>query len=373
MQNNNDMNQDDSPPQQENVNGPYSQQDMNLIQNHFANTNQYSRPVNMQQYSFNGNNAYRRPMPNPQNQQVAIDVNNNINIQQMMYQQSLNTVGSMMASSSQSYIEDNQGDSSTTTSSSAAANAHFHHPMQQNMYNRSSNVSSNIQPSQLQSRDQFGNSLIKNNTLGGVPIPPVPANASTAVQVHVAAAAAAAAAAPPKGYHGQIPSSDETNKGKSNPKRSQQDASNMTAEEKKKQNRERNREHAKSTRLRKKAYVSKLKELVDGLHQERSEEVRKRRVEQQHLAEVQRVRRTVIKDFLHNHSNYESDPKKWSTILEDDFVLIQPVTPFRSFRKVEIEDSSDRVSLFYFFHSLQEFRFMYVLIFIFHLIGTTQN
>ena len=340
------MNQDDSPPQQDNVNGPYSQQDMNLIQNHFANANQYSRPPNVHQYSFNGNNTYSRPMSNPQNQQVAIDVNNNMNIQHMMYQQSLNTVGSMMASSSQSYIEDNQGDSSTTTSSSAAA--HFHHPMQQDMYNRSSNVSASIQPSQLQSLDQFGNPMI-NNTLGGVPIPPVPANASTAVQVHVAAAAAAAAAAPPKGYHGQNPSSDETSKGKSNTKRPQQDTSNMTTEEKKRQNRERNREHAKSTRLRKKAYVSKLKELVDGLHQERSEEVRKRRVEQQHLAEVQRVRRTVIKDFLRNHSNYESDPKKWSTILEDDFVLIQPVTPFRSFRKVEIEDSSDRVSpiLFY--------------------------
>ncbi|CAB9524220.1 expressed unknown protein [Seminavis robusta] len=111
----------------------------------------------------------------------------------------------------------------------------------------------------------------------------------------------------------------------------------LTPEERAKQNRDRNREHARSTRLRKKAYVQKLKELVEGLHAERTEEVRQRRVAIQHLAEMQNVRRGVVRTFLRFHSNYETDPRKWETLLEDNFWLKQPVTPYRSFRRTEIE------------------------------------
>ena len=111
----------------------------------------------------------------------------------------------------------------------------------------------------------------------------------------------------------------------------------MTAEERAQQNRDRNREHARSTRLRKKAYIQKLKELVEGLHAERTEEVRQRRVAIQHLAEMQNVRRAVIQTFLKFHAGYEKDDRKWSTILEDDFWLKQPVTPYRCFRRSEIE------------------------------------
>lgn len=111
----------------------------------------------------------------------------------------------------------------------------------------------------------------------------------------------------------------------------------LTAAQRAKLNRDRNREHARSTRLRKKAYVQKLKELVEGLHSERTEEVRKRRVAVQHLAEVQSVRRAVVRTFLRFHSGYESDGRKWATIVEDDFWFKQPVTPYRSFRRAEIE------------------------------------
>jgi hypothetical protein len=111
----------------------------------------------------------------------------------------------------------------------------------------------------------------------------------------------------------------------------------MSSEERAKHNRDRNREHARSTRLRKKAYVQKLKELVEGLHAERTEEVRQRRVAIQHLAEVQTVRRKVVRTFLHLHSKFTADERKWTTVLEDDFWLKQPVTPYRSFRRAEIE------------------------------------
>ena len=114
----------------------------------------------------------------------------------------------------------------------------------------------------------------------------------------------------------------------------------LTPEERAKQNRDRNREHARSTRLRKKAYVQKLKELVEGLHAERTEEVRQRRVAIQHLAETQNVRRAVVRSFLRFHANFETDDRKWSTILEDDAWLKQPVTPYRSFRRAEIEQVS---------------------------------
>lgn len=51
----------------------------------------------------------------------------------------------------------------------------------------------------------------------------------------------------------------------------------LDAGEKAKQNRDRNREHAKNTRLRKKAYVVKLKELVDSMTIHREVDLRERR------------------------------------------------------------------------------------------------
>ena len=111
----------------------------------------------------------------------------------------------------------------------------------------------------------------------------------------------------------------------------------LSAAERAKQNRDRNREHARSTRLRKKAYVTKLKELVEGLHAERAEEVRQRRVAITRLAEIQNVRRSVVRNFLQFHSCYETDERKWETLLEQGFWLKQPVTPYRSFRISEIE------------------------------------
>ncbi len=107
--------------------------------------------------------------------------------------------------------------------------------------------------------------------------------------------------------------------------------------QKQQSNRDRNREHARSTRLRKKAYVNKLKELLDALHVERSDDDRKRRVAVQKLAEIQDLRRKVLHTFFTNHARCERNPTKWRMILEDNFWLKQPVTPYRSFRRCEIE------------------------------------
>lgn len=165
--------------------------------------------------------------------------------------------------------------------------------------------------------------------LGGVVIPPVPPNSSTATQVHAAAAAAAAAAVP------------ETHDSKKVIKVTE----NLSESQRKRLNRERNKEHAKSTRARKKAYINKLKDLVEGLHAEQATEAMARRIQVQKLADIQRTRRSVLKQFLKYHGEYESNQRKWATILEEDFVLKQPVTPYRSFRRSEIQNSRDRVSV----------------------------
>jgi hypothetical protein len=105
--------------------------------------------------------------------------------------------------------------------------------------------------------------------------------------------------------------------------------------------RERNREHARSTRLRKKAYIQKLKDMADGLRSVQTEEIRQRRISMQKLLEVQKVRRAVVQTALQYHATNQQDPVKWNVLLEDSFWLKQPVTPFRSFRRSEVE----RVSL----------------------------
>ena len=113
--------------------------------------------------------------------------------------------------------------------------------------------------------------------------------------------------------------------------------SEMTSEEKAKQNRERNREHARSTRLRKKAYVQKLKEMAEGLRTIQTEEIRQRRQAVQKMMDMQKLRRSVIQTVLKFHSSYESDVTKWQPLLEEGFWFKQPVTPYRYFRKSEVE------------------------------------
>ena len=126
--------------------------------------------------------------------------------------------------------------------------------------------------------------------------------------------------------------------------------------------RDRNREHARCTRLRKKIYVNKLKELVDELHTERNDDTRKQRVAVQQLAELQSLRRKVLHTFLDYHAKFENEYNKWALILEcssggggsnsdtadessntdEGFWFKQPVTPYRSFRRSEIQKVRNR-------------------------------
>eukprot|EP00980_Cylindrotheca_fusiformis_P024179 scaffold11589_cov117-Cylindrotheca_fusiformis.AAC.13 len=125
-------------------------------------------------------------------------------------------------------------------------------------------------------------------------------------------------------------------KGKSS-KKDKKKAEAISSTAKVKQSRERNREHARSTRLRKKAYVQQLKEMADGLRVVQTEEIRRRRTAVQKKMSDQKARRTLIQTALEYHASAESDPLKWAAIVEESFWFKQPVTPFRSFRRSEVE------------------------------------
>lgn len=123
--------------------------------------------------------------------------------------------------------------------------------------------------------------------------------------------------------------------GTTGPKKDQNDIDGKTEK-----NRERNREHARSTRLRKKAYIQKLKDMAQGLRAVQTKEIRERRLSMENMMNIQKVRRAVVQTALDYHAGNEKDPRKWNVLLENSFWMKQPVTPFRSFRRSEI----DRVS-----------------------------
>jgi hypothetical protein len=104
---------------------------------------------------------------------------------------------------------------------------------------------------------------------------------------------------------------------------------NLTADERARQNRDRNREHARNTRLRKKAYVEELKRTLVELVSQRDANDLEKRQSVQREAEQREVRFRVIEEFLKIRGRNEANPTRWSAILEEGFTFTVPVTPFR--------------------------------------------
>ncbi len=104
---------------------------------------------------------------------------------------------------------------------------------------------------------------------------------------------------------------------------------NLTPDERARQNRDRNREHARNTRLRKKAYVEELKRTLTELVAQRDAvELEKRHTVQREL-EQREVRFRVMEEFLKIRGRNESNYGRWGAILEDSFSLTLPVTDYR--------------------------------------------
>jgi PAS domain S-box-containing protein len=118
------------------------------------------------------------------------------------------------------------------------------------------------------------------------------------------------------------------------------DMSNMTEAEKVVANRDRNREHARNTRLRKKAYLEKLKTTVDELCHERDSLVSERASSANLLVEMHNTRTEVLMSFFALRTSNEKRRKLWSSVLDEScFVGVVPVTPYRSFPASEVQVS----------------------------------
>jgi hypothetical protein len=107
--------------------------------------------------------------------------------------------------------------------------------------------------------------------------------------------------------------------------------------------RERNREHAKNTRLRKKAYVESLKQTVDELCRERDALVTERANAASLLVETHSKRVDVLRSFFALRAGYSLKQKRdlWSSILDESgFTCRLPVTPYQSFPSSEVQLSN---------------------------------
>mmetsp|Transcript_38428 Transcript_38428/g.78428 ORF Transcript_38428/g.78428 Transcript_38428/m.78428 type:complete len:816 (-) Transcript_38428:537-2984(-) len=106
---------------------------------------------------------------------------------------------------------------------------------------------------------------------------------------------------------------------------------NLTPDERARQNRDRNREHARNTRLRKKAYVEELKKTLTELVAQRDASELERRHEAQRDLEVREVRFRVMEEFLKLRSQGDNTTllTRWVAIMEDGFTLTLPHTDFR--------------------------------------------
>jgi hypothetical protein len=118
---------------------------------------------------------------------------------------------------------------------------------------------------------------------------------------------------------------------------------NLTADERARQNRDRNREHARNTRLRKKAYVEELKRtLIELVAQRDANEYEKRQAAQREM-EQREVRFRVMEEFLKLRGRNEANASRWSAILEDSFTFTIPITPFRKMVITERGSSTEQV------------------------------
>merc|ERR1711935_1321586 len=95
------------------------------------------------------------------------------------------------------------------------------------------------------------------------------------------------------------------------------DMSNLTPAERQKANRDRNREHARNTRLRKKAYLETLKSTVNDLCQERDTLVTERAGAASILVEMNNTRTEVLMSFFALRSANEKRRPLWASILDE--------------------------------------------------------
>lgn len=106
-------------------------------------------------------------------------------------------------------------------------------------------------------------------------------------------------------------------------------------------NRDRNREHARNTRLRKKAYVEKLRATVDDLCRERDSLVQDRATSASRLVEQQKIRVDVLLAYFALRRQCERRRDLWAGVCEESVICTLPITPYRSFPAYEVSVQND--------------------------------
>lgn len=111
----------------------------------------------------------------------------------------------------------------------------------------------------------------------------------------------------------------------------------LTPDEKAELTRQRNRENARSTRKRRKMYIKHLQEVVETLkaRQEAATQLADPKIE----TKCQEARIKSFLDFFHFRSSGPIDQGEWERILDPDFRLTLPVTPYRSYPITEVQGS----------------------------------
>ncbi|KAL7445140.1 hypothetical protein ACHAXM_011868 [Skeletonema potamos] len=115
----------------------------------------------------------------------------------------------------------------------------------------------------------------------------------------------------------------------------------LTQEERAKQNRDRNREHARNTRLRKKAYVEELKRTLTELVAQRDAAEVEKRHEAQRNREQREVRFRVMEEFLKLRGRNETNAARWIAILEEGFTFTLPRTTYRDIVDADQSPAAD--------------------------------
>jgi PAS domain-containing protein len=110
-----------------------------------------------------------------------------------------------------------------------------------------------------------------------------------------------------------------------------------TDEESKKQlERERNRQHARNTRERKKKYADELTAKLAALTAEKEQHLAAEAAATQAKTAQQSIWTGVLRKVMDLRAQGCLDEVEWSKLLAEDFKLTMPVTPYRSFSPADI-------------------------------------
>ena len=113
----------------------------------------------------------------------------------------------------------------------------------------------------------------------------------------------------------------------------------LTPEEKAELTRRRNRENARSTRMRRKMYIKHLQQVAETL-KERHDELNSKMAAPPPDGYTRR--RDAVRRFLELRGARCLDPSAWREVLGDGFVLTLPPTPYRAYPDEELRQPSVR-------------------------------